>query len=254
MDERGQGKPGALSASSTAFLGQVLAGTAVFMVALSVFGSRWGLWDFRFGFKLLMTAALCGLLSVVVSVIALITALRGGVKARWMLSCISLAIGLTVFGVPFSWYHAAKNLPRIHDISTDTDDPPLFVAVIPLRQDAPNSSVYGGPDIALKQHEAYTDIKPLVLDVPPDNAFDRALLAARRMSWQIVDADKKEMRIEATDTTFWFGFKDDIVVRITPLDKKSRIDVRSESRVGLSDVGTNAMRIRKYFRQLSKEG
>ncbi len=93
-----------------------------------------------------------------------------------------------------------------------------------------------------------------MLDIPPDKAFDKALLAAQKMSWLIVDVDKEEMRIEATDTTVWFGFKDDIVIRIIPFNNGSRIDVRSVSRVGLSDVGTNATRIRKYFRELAKKG
>ena len=155
---------------------------------------------------------------------------------------------------PYSWYLAAKHLPRIHDISTETEDPPQFVAILPLRKDAPNPSVYGGPEIASKQREAYPDIKPLVLNVPLGEAFDRALAAARGMSWKIVNADREELRIEATDTTFWFGFRDDIVIRISPPDGKARIDVRSVSRVGLSDVGTNAARIRRYLTGLSGKG
>lgn len=73
------------------------------------------------------------------------------------------------------------------------------------------------------------------------------------MRWEIVDVDKSKMRIEATDTTVWFGFKDDIVIRITSLDGKNRIDVRSASRVGLSDAGTNVKRIRHYFKELARK-
>ena len=80
-------------------------------------------------------------------------------------------------------------------------------------------------------------------ELPPDRAFEPALSAAREMGWEIVDAASKDGRIEATDTTFWFGFKDDVVIRITPTPEGSRIDVRSLSRVGRSDVGTNAKRI-----------
>jgi len=72
------------------------------------------------------------------------------------------------------------------------------------------------------------------------------------MGWQMVGADRNEGRIEATDTTFWFGFKDDVVIRITPVAQGSRIDVRSVSRVGKSDVGTNARRIENYFKKLEK--
>jgi uncharacterized protein (DUF1499 family) len=72
------------------------------------------------------------------------------------------------------------------------------------------------------------------------------------MGWQIVDANASEGRIEATDTTFWFGFKDDIVIRVAATSGGSRIDVRSVSRVGRSDVGTNAKRIRCYLKRLTR--
>jgi uncharacterized protein (DUF1499 family) len=71
------------------------------------------------------------------------------------------------------------------------------------------------------------------------------------MGWEIVDSDPERGRIEATATTFWFGFKDDVVVRVRPASEGSRIDVRSVSRVGRSDVGTNAERIEEYLEKLS---
>jgi uncharacterized protein (DUF1499 family) len=71
------------------------------------------------------------------------------------------------------------------------------------------------------------------------------------MCWQIVDSNPDQGRIEATDTTLWFGFKDDVVVRVTPMEQGSRIDVRSMSRVGRSDIGTNARRIERYLRRIS---
>jgi len=74
------------------------------------------------------------------------------------------------------------------------------------------------------------------------------------MGGELVASDPVAGRIEATDTTFWFGFKDDIVVRVAPAPGGSRVDVRSTSRVGLSDVGTNAARIRKYLRALQSTG
>jgi uncharacterized protein (DUF1499 family) len=90
-----------------------------------------------------------------------------------------------------------------------------------------------------------------MLPVPPGAAFHVALAAARDMGWTIVASDSASGRIEATATTTWFGFKDDVVVRIGPDPKGSRVDVRSESRVGGSDVGTNAARIKKYEQRLT---
>jgi uncharacterized protein (DUF1499 family) len=92
----------------------------------------------------------------------------------------------------------------------------------------------------------------LTFPLRPAQAFEKALSAADKMCWKIVESNPAEGRIEATDTTFWFGFKDDIVVRITPTADGSRIDVRSVSRVGRSDVGTNARRIEKYIRKVMR--
>ena len=124
--------------------------------------------------------------------------------------------------------------------------------MLPLRKNATNPADYGGPEIAAQQHSAYPDIQPLALPIPNQQAFTQALQAAEAMGWAIVATNPVEGRIEATDTTFWFGFKDDIVVRIQPRGDGSRVDIRSVSRVGKSDVGTNAQRIRAYSRRLSK--
>ncbi len=237
----------------TTLLGLTLSLVSVTGAVVSGFGTRWDLWHFTLGFKLLGAAALCGGISSIIALLGFISGIRKGLLKNSILSFVGLSLGLIVFSVPFSWSLAAKHLPKIHDITTDTEHPPQFVGVLPLRKEASNSSDYEGPEIAVKQHEAYPDIKPLLLDVPPDKVFEKALATARALSWDIVDADRKELRIEATDTTFWFGFKDDIVIRITPLgDRVSRIDVRSVSRVGLSDIGTNAARIRKYLKKLSR--
>ncbi len=238
--------------STIPVLGLSLSVVAALAAALAGFGSRWGLWYFTVGFKILAFAAFGGAVASVVSLAGAVITLRKGLRAGLILSCMALGLGLTTFGIPLSWFLAAQRLPKIHDIATDTGDPPSFVAVLALRKNAPDPPEYGGIETAMQQREAYPDIKPLILDATPNNAFDRARSTARRMGWDIVSASKRDLRIEATDTTFWFGFKDDIVVRITPVDEKSRIDVRSVSRVGLSDLGTNAERIRRYLKELSK--
>jgi uncharacterized protein (DUF1499 family) len=97
---------------------------------------------------------------------------------------------------------------------------------------------------------AYPDLGPKMLPYPPGVAFERVLVAARQMGWEIIDADAAEGRIEASDTTFWFGFVDDVVIRIAPDGEGSRVDVRSVSRVGRSDVGANAKRIRTFLKKL----
>lgn len=175
-------------------------------------------------------------------------------RVRLVLSICGVVIGLLVVGVLWSWWHTAQQVPAIHDITTDTENPPRFVSILPLRKDAANPAEYGGPEIAAKQRAAYPDLAPVMLPEPPAQAFDRALRTARDMGWTIVDSNSGEGRIEATDTTFWFGFKDDMVIRITAADHGSRVDVRSVSRVGRSDVGTNAKRIRKYLNEVKASG
>jgi uncharacterized protein (DUF1499 family) len=157
---------------------------------------------------------------------------------------------LLVVWLPWQMKQKAARVPAIHDITTDTEDPPRFLAVLALRQGAPNSAEYDGPAVASQQQAAYPDIRPVTLRGTSQEVFTRTLRAAEAMGWDIVAADQAEGRIEATDTTFWFGFKDDIVVRIRSKGDESVIDVRSVSRVGKSDVGTNAERIRAYVAKL----
>ncbi|MDD5761110.1 MAG: DUF1499 domain-containing protein, partial [bacterium] len=179
-------------------------------------------------------------------------------RRGFTLAVAGAVLGALAFGVPGNWYRIAKRVPMIHDITTDTENPPVFVSVLPLRKDAPNSAIYGGPEVAAKQHAAYPDIRPLVSDIPPALAYERARAVARQTGWKIVDENPAEGRIEATATTRWFGFKDDVVIRIAhTADNGSRVDIRSVSRVGLSDVGTNAHRIRTFlekFTEASKTG
>jgi uncharacterized protein (DUF1499 family) len=163
-------------------------------------------------------------------------------------------ISLVVVAVPLAYLRTAQGVPPIHDITTDTENPPLFEAILPLRADASDPAVYAGEEVAAQQRGAYPDIKPQTLPVPPDEAFERALVAAGEIGWEIVAAEKGEGRIEATDTTFWFGFKDDVVIRIQPAEAGSRIDVRSTSRVGVGDLGVNAARIRRFLEELRERG
>lgn len=211
-------------------------------------GTRMEWWDFSTGFKLMKWATFTGIGAAVLALIGLLVprVRRSGVAPL----VISLVVGLLVAYVPWQGMRTAKSVPPIHDISTDTDEPPVFVEILPLRADASNPSEYAGADLASQQRAAYADLQPLRLQVGTDAAFDRALAAAESMGWEIVDADKASGRIEASDTTFWFGFVDDVVVRVRGDAESSVIDVRSVSRVGQSDVGKNAKRIRAYLEKL----
>jgi uncharacterized protein (DUF1499 family) len=233
-----------------ALIGFILAVLSGIAAVLSGFGTRWDWWHFRTGFAILRWAAYGGTAAAVVSAAGVVLTQPGRMRRGFILSICGLLIGAAVFVIPLCWWQTAKKVPPIHDISTDTENPPGFVSILPLRKDAPNPAEYGGPEVAVQQRAAYPDLAPVILLLPPNQAFERAYRTARKMGWKIVDRNQGEGRIEATDTTRWFGFKDDIVIRITPAANGSRADVRSVSRVGKSDVGTNARRIRKYLNLL----
>ena len=171
---------------------------------------------------------------------------RGGMSTAVTALVLSLAVIVPIGALAWK----GSRVPAIHDITTDPINPPPFVAALRLREGALNPAEYGGPDVAAKQRAAYPDIVPLTLNLPPARAFDRALAAVRTMGWDLVASDPAGGRIEATDTTFWFGFKDDVVVRVQPQENGSRVDVRSLSRVGGGDIGANAARVRKYLAAL----
>lgn len=231
-----------------AYLAVLLSLVAAALLLLAGPGARMEWWDFRTGFQLMRWAAYTGLAAAALAA-ALVAAPRSR-RAGLPALLFALVLGLLVAYVPWHGMRQARSVPPIHDITTDTAQPPQFVAVLPLRADAPNPAEYEGADIARQQLAAYPDISTRHLPVPPDAAFARALEAAGDMGWDIVDTDAATGRIEATDTTFWFGFKDDVVIRVAADDGGSKVDVRSVSRVGGSDVGANAKRIRAYLERL----
>ena len=209
-------------------------------------GARLGLWDFRFGFLLMRYSAYVGIAALALGALALLVPrARQGQGIKLM---VALAIAVVVVWIPWQMLQQARAVPPIHDITTDTDNPPPFVAIAPLRADAPNPAVYDGENSARQQLAAYPDIQPIALPMPARDALGRALAVARDLGWEIVAAVPDLGRIEATDTSFWYGFKDDVVIRIVGDDRQSRIDIRSKSRVGKSDLGKNAERIRVFLK------
>lgn len=233
-----------------AFSSLSFAALLVLAAIASGIGTRFGWWGFRTGLLLLKWTAYGELALMAVAVIGCILAYSRGSGSGLPLFVLTCIITIAALSVPLRMYLIARSVPAIHDISTDTSNPPLFDAVLGLRKDALNSVEYGGEALAEQQKKAYPDIVPLAMKLPPAQVFEHALTYAKAQGWTIVRADAGKKMIEATDTTFWFGFKDDIVIRIVPEANGSRIDVRSLSRVGRSDVGANAARIRKLLKAL----
>ncbi len=232
------------------------------MAALAIAGpiAVWlGLADFRVGF---------GYLQIVngwadwVAIGTLIVALAIGVSAFVLKlensgSLIALALVGTVsaalaYAIPES-FRPPEGTPPIHDITTNPNNPTEYNAIVQIRAGSPNSLVYGSGEgmtpamLRSMQLEAYPDIVPQEFALGADEVFSRAVAAAESMGWEIVDVDSEARRLEATDTTFWFQFKDDVVVVVSGDDQQAVLNARSVSRVGRSDVGKNAERLREYF-------
>ena len=179
----------------------------------------------------------------------LLMALRAQAPHAAGVAGFAALLALCVAGPAVYLWRQGQVLPRIHDVSTDTVNPPAFEAVLPLRRGARNPAHYD-PRTAAAQQAGYPDIAPVALGLPPARAMVLATQAAREMGWRIVADDPAALRIEATATTPLFGFQDDVVIRITPSASGSRVDIRSLSRVGGSDFGANAKRIRAFAERL----
>jgi uncharacterized protein (DUF1499 family) len=153
----------------------------------------------------------------------------------------------------------AREVPPIHDITTDPENPPVFVDLLPVRENAPNGAEYGGAEgwspesLALATREAYPELAPIRTSLSIGDAVRQSESVLEAMGLEVVSADPIDGRVEATATTFWFGFKDDMVLRISESGDESVVDIRSMSRVGQSDVGANAARIMEFVQRFSAE-
>jgi uncharacterized protein (DUF1499 family) len=235
----------------------LIVAVAVLIVALGVlaeiasaFGYRDGFWPLPTALRVCIIGAWTAFVGALIAVLGAIATRPGTHRRGFVAAILAILIGLAAAGATAYWRITTHHAPPIHDITTDTTDPPAFVTLHAARINAPNGADYGGPDVAAQQHAAYPDIVPAILTVPPPAAFARALTTARTMHWSIAAADTTAGRIEATATTPWFGFQDDIVIRITPISQGSLVDIRSASRGADTDGGTNAHRVRTYLSRL----
>ena len=170
---------------------------------------EWAIAVFRYGFYTAVAAVALGLATILPT--------RPGDRRRGFVAAfLAVVIGIAGAWVPVSWFLWSQRLPMINDISTDIADPPAMVALLQLRRGAPNPPGYPGVATAVLQRAAYPDIVPVVLAVPPAEAFKRVDRVATALEWDVVARAPAEGRLEAVQTSDWFGFRDDIVVRIRP--------------------------------------
>ncbi len=223
---------------------------ALVILAISIVGLRFHLLAFSIPLKGIAVAGLVALVGLLVSLIGLVVTATGR-KTGLMTALVGVVIAV-VAATPFSTsFMKARSVPPIHDISTDLINPPQFVAVVPLRATSPNALDRAEPaDLAEQQTKAYPALAPLTVEAQPGKVFDAARDVVHDMGWALDAATPETGLIEATATTSLLHFKDDVVIRITETDTGSKVDMRSVSRVGMSDLGANAARIEAFFAAL----
>lgn len=223
-----------------------------FIFLMSGYGYQWRLWELGVGFLFLRYSAYAAIALAATSLVSL-WFLRKSKSQAILYAIISLILTGIVGGSAFYWQQRAQSVPPIHDITTDLENPPAFDAMVRLRQDAPNPPEYAGEETRQAQMESYPDVEPLVINSDMQVVMDVAVNLILQRDWDLVAINRKEGRIEATEKLAWFGFKDDVVLRFTSEgENETRVDMRSKSRIGRSDVGVNAKRIKRFLTDLEQ--
>lgn len=243
-------------------------GAAIALIASH--GTQAGWWDYAAGLKILSPGFVLGLAGSALGGLWLWRALSGNNSAYWKLGAPALAGSLLLAGIPLNQARLYLISPPIHDVSTDVEFAPPFVALLPLRAGAQNGPAYDGPShvdyggkrttVALAQKKAYPDIKSYVALLNPRQEADiipakilfwRGFERAKGMGWNVVSFDEREGRIEATAISIWFGRVADISIRVKPAGKiGARLDVRAKTRTGENDMAFSAQLVREYLKAL----
>ena len=225
---------------------------ALAVAALSVIIVRSGLLEIGPALATFAAALAFAGLAVLLSFLAFIVIWRQGLSGIGS-AVLGLFLGTLLLAYPGYLGYRASKLPAIHDITTDPVNPPRFAAL--GRQRPPGTSDYSGAATARAQQAGYPDIAPLQVSAPAKLAYDVALALVTKRKWHIVDArpaaaGRRDAVIEATARTPIMGFRDDVVIRVSPAGQGARIDVRSASRYGFHDFGANASRVRSLLEDL----
>ena len=226
------------------------------IAALAVLGYRFGIMNYQVALILLVGGAAMGMMAVlssIVSIVGIITSVDTKVSGM-LLALTGLILGLAVVAPFFLTVQTGYKVPRIHDITTDLQDPPKFTVIRTLRTAAHNPLDRKIPaNLTKLQQAGYPNLGSLLIDRDPNKVFEEAVALVKARGWAVVDISAKNGTIEATDTTKIMGFKDDVVIRVAEKENKTIVDMRSASRIGISDMGTNAARIRAFLEDLNNE-
>lgn len=246
--------------AKTTFAGFILSLTVGLVAAL---GTRLGFWNVDFGLLTLFPWCVgIGLLTFVAGVVWILWAMIANDSSAARYGLIGLVGIIAVLANPVLDFSSAHGKPPIADATTDTEHPPQFVSLLTQRGDDASPPSYHGNEpmtfdgkvstVALVQHKYYGEIHSAAILMSPERLFKRAVTAAYAMGWNVVAIAPDEGRIEATDTSFFFGLTDDIVIRVKPAGMGARLDIRSKARVVANSGNRNPERIRDFLKELSE--
>lgn len=242
------------SFSRVAIAAFLLSAIAAFLFVFSGYGYQAEIWSLGTAFSVLRNAAYATFGLILVNLLAIYLTLPGKRKRGMAFGITGLVLTFAVIITAVYWQSEAQKYPPIHDITTNIENPPAFEKIIALRSDSPNPHEYLGGETSDMQREFYTDLQPIVLNKSSETVFNRAVSLAESREWTLVSANRENLKIEATEKLPWFGFKDDVVIRLQPQDEnRTLVDMRSKSRIGRSDLGLNAYRIQQFLEDLQKE-
>ena len=242
---------------------------AVLGFPLSLIGYRMGAYDFGVGFAgIKYTVYLTLAVFVLGLLVMFLQRKRNPSESKAAMHAVLISL-IPMIGIG-SQIMTAKSVPSIHNISTDTVNPPEFSRIAEIRTSEHNPLEYDASKLAALQNEAYPEVKTIYSELSLPEAHGKALVVAEALGWEVVNQDVVTGIIEATETTKLWNFKDDIVIRVTGVggvadgetiaetiadsdniagseNKRVAVDLRSVSRIGQSDLGANAKRIEKFI-------
>jgi uncharacterized protein (DUF1499 family) len=211
---------------------------------------RWELISLGDAFNLMRNGVYAATAAVAISILLLLISAFTRRMGAGVVAIFVIVATAALLYMPWQQWQRAQQAPPIHDITTDTQNPPDFVALRDAREAAPNAVDYPGEATARQQQNAYPNVRPLQVTAPKATVLAAVQAEVEASGWQI--AAITENTIEATATTRWFGFEDDVIIRLSEQQNSVQVDMRSASRLGASDVGTNALRIETFLDNLAK--
>lgn len=217
---------------------------------IAVAGFRLGLFNFSISYKLLSWTVYLAVAVFFVGMVVTFMKRRSNPALSKTARTASYLAIIPIIGLG-SQVFTARSVPFIHNISTDVVNPPAFSKIAELRTAEHNPLAYDAENVASVQQAAYPGVKTLLTDLSLADAHSRALQIVQSNGWEVVNSDPQNGLIEATETTLIWGFKDDVVIRVSEQGAQRAVDVRSVSRIGKSDLGANAKRITNFLAAFS---